>query len=230
MKRTLQQRKRINGERGKQNKMTAEYGQLEENQFCQRSNKKRWRAPGIYAAAKRITSSCPTCQKFSSIKLSSELGGQPWAYIPFQQLQIDYADTPSASGYKHLLVIVDQLSGWVEAFPTRKADTRVTKALLKEIIRRSGVSESIVSDRGAHFTANTISQLCRKTEENLEGKDSKNIYKHRFEVTGRIALSPMGCVQCPTTTHRQAPGEILFGRHLAIPGTYIPAKTSLLDG
>ncbi|XP_064356244.1 uncharacterized protein LOC135324271 [Dromaius novaehollandiae] len=30
---------------------------------------KVWAAPGIYAAAKRITNSCPTCQKFSNNKL-----------------------------------------------------------------------------------------------------------------------------------------------------------------
>ena len=57
-------------------------------------------------------------------------------------------------------MISDQLSGWVEAFPTRKADTGgVVKALLKEIIPRYGVPEAIDSDRGAHFTASIINQL-----------------------------------------------------------------------
>ncbi|KAK4807174.1 LOW QUALITY PROTEIN: hypothetical protein QYF61_024294 [Mycteria americana] len=79
-----------------------------------------------------------------------------------QRLQIDYADMPVVNGYKHLLVIVDQLSGWVEAFPTRKADTGgVIKALLKEIIPRYGVPESIESDRGSHFTADIINQIYR---------------------------------------------------------------------
>ena len=77
---------------------------------------------GIYVAAKRRSNSCPACQKFSSNKPSSELGGRPWACFPFQRLPIDYADMPSTDGCKRLLVIVDQLSGWVEAFPTRKAD------------------------------------------------------------------------------------------------------------
>ncbi|KAK4811228.1 hypothetical protein QYF61_022125 [Mycteria americana] len=270
MKRTLQQRKRNNGKSGKQNKTTAEYGQLEENQFCQRSGfmtklmeeqrqwltryKKIWTAPGIYAAAKRITSSCPTCQKFSSIKSSSELGGRPWACFPFQRLQIDYADMPSASGYKHFLVIVDQLSGWVEAFPTRKTDTGgVMKALLKEFIPRYGVPESIESDRGAHFTANTIGQLYKSLgiERNLHtpyhAQSSGQVERWNRTLKEKIAkISTNTGLKWPDTLHlalwdvqnalqrpiglSATPAEILFGRHLAIPGTYIPAKTSLLDG
>lgn len=77
---------------------------------------------------------------------------------------------PPANGYKHLLVIVDQLSGWVKAFLTQRADVRrLVKALLKEIIPRYGVPKSIESDRGSHFTANVTGQLYRSlgTERNL---------------------------------------------------------------
>ena len=160
MKKTAQWKRKNNGNSGKQNKVMMEYGQLEENQFYQKKYlitiarwfhdkahggaeaiakqvQKVWAAPGIYAAAKRIMNSCLTCQKTLSSKPSSELGGRPWAYFPFQRLQIDYAGMPSANGYKHLLVRVDQLSDWVEAFPTRKADAGgVVKALLREITPR----------------------------------------------------------------------------------------------
>ncbi|KAK4825034.1 hypothetical protein QYF61_023038 [Mycteria americana] len=92
------------------------------------------------------------------------------------------ADRPPASGYKHLLVIVDQLSGWVEAFPTRKADTGgVVKALLKEIIPRCGVPESTESDRGAHFTANTIDQLYKSL-----GMERNLHTPHRPQSSGQV--------------------------------------------
>ena len=63
---------------------------------------KEWSAPGIHGAAKRVVNSCPTCLKFPDTWPHKEPGGQPWAYFPFQRLQIDYADMPPANGYKHL--------------------------------------------------------------------------------------------------------------------------------
>jgi len=63
-------------------------------------------------------------------------------------------------GYAYLLVIVVQLSGWVEAFPTRKNDSKsIVKILLKELIPRYGGPEIIDSDRGAHFAAAILVQI-----------------------------------------------------------------------
>lgn len=47
-----------------------------------------------------------------------------------------------------MLVIVEQLLGWVEAFPTQKEDSgTIVKFLQKEIIPRYEVSEITDSDR-----------------------------------------------------------------------------------
>lgn len=78
------------------------------------------------------------------------------------------------SGFKHLLVTVDQLSGWVEAFPTRKADIEgVVKALLREMILRYGIPETIESNRGSHFSVGIL----------------KSIYKFRNTETTRCSVS-----------------------------------------
>ncbi|GAB0207301.1 hypothetical protein GRJ2_003195700 [Grus japonensis] len=97
-----------------------------------------WAAPGIYTAIKRVCEGCRLCKQYASLKIKAPAGKRPPATYPFQKLQIDYAEMPRAMGYAYLLVIVDQLLGWVEAFPTRKNDSKaVVKALLKEIIPRS---------------------------------------------------------------------------------------------
>lgn len=212
---------------------------------------KEWWAPGIYGAAKRFVSSCPVCLKFSDTRPHKEPGGQPWAYFPFERLQIDYADMPPANGYKHLLVIVDQLSGWVKAFLTQRADVRgLVKALLKEIIPRYGVPKSIESDRGSHFTANVTGQLYRSlgTERNLNtpyhpqcsgqvewmNRTLKDRIVKTCRCTGLKWPNALNLVlwDIRNTPRRQTgltPVEILFGRHLAVPGTYTPAKASLLE-
>ncbi|GAB0209570.1 hypothetical protein GRJ2_003422700 [Grus japonensis] len=96
-----------------------------------------WAAPGIYTAIKRVCEGCRLCKEYASLKIKAPAGKRPPATYPFQKLQIDYGEMPRAMGYAYLLLTVDQLSGWVEAFPTRKNDSKeVIKALLKEIIPR----------------------------------------------------------------------------------------------
>jgi len=69
------------------------------------------------------------------LQINPPQGKRPPATSPFQKLQIDYAEMPKTLGYAYLLVIVNQLSGWVEAFPTRKNDSKpVVQILLKELI------------------------------------------------------------------------------------------------
>lgn len=61
-----------------------------------------------------------------------------------------------------MLVVVDRFSRWIKAFPTRKCDaTTVLKCLMKDIIPRFGVPQSIDSDRGNHFVNNMVTGMCK---------------------------------------------------------------------
>ena len=51
-------------------------------------------------------------------------------------------------------MLVDTFSGWIEAFPVRtETAAEVVKALLKEIIPRSGLPGSLQSDNGPAFVS-----------------------------------------------------------------------------
>ncbi|XP_039348172.1 uncharacterized protein LOC120373593 [Mauremys reevesii] len=90
------------------------------------------------------------------------MGGRPWAAYPFQRWQVDFAEVPPCRGYKYLLVFVDQLTGWVECFPTRHCQAwAVTKALLHEILPRFHLPEVIESDRGSHFISQVVQQVAQ---------------------------------------------------------------------
>lgn len=67
--------------------------------------------------------------------------------------QIDFIQMPGTTGsFKYLLVFVDIFWGWVEAFPTQtEKASDILRFLLKEIIPRFGLANSIQSDNGSFF-------------------------------------------------------------------------------
>ena len=78
----------------------------------------------IYNVAKEIIKSCLTCQKINKHQLREKMqGGRDMAYRPFGRIQIDFTELPKVGRYKYLLVLVDHLTHYVEAFPTTRATT-----------------------------------------------------------------------------------------------------------
>ncbi|RMB91351.1 hypothetical protein DUI87_32142 [Hirundo rustica rustica] len=120
---------------------------------------------GGYELAKSITQGCIICQKVNQRALREiPLGGREIALRPFQSIRIDFTEMPPVQGYKHLPVITDHLTHWVEAFPTKKETAEVViKTLLEQIIPRYGLVNNIDSDKGPRFTA----RILQKTVETL---------------------------------------------------------------
>ncbi|NWU73445.1 TF26 protein, partial [Pterocles burchelli] len=81
---------------------------------------------------------------------------------PFEKTQVDFTKLPKVGKYQYLLVLVNHLTHFVEAFPVVRATAKTfIKILLKEIISRYGTIAVIDSDRGPHFT----SRIIRETTE-----------------------------------------------------------------
>jgi transposase InsO family protein len=61
-------------------------------------------------------------------------------------------------GNQYVLVFLDYLTKWVEAFPIKdqKAEM-VARVLVEEVICRQGAPERLLSDRGLNF----LSEVCR---------------------------------------------------------------------
>ncbi len=109
---------------------------------------------------------CPTCQKYkpSLSKLSGHLQSTP-VVEPGHMLGIDLMGPfpRSTKQNEHLLVIVDYCSKWVELFPLRAARApQIARILIEEIFTRWGTPAYLVSDRGAQFTSNLISLVCKQ--------------------------------------------------------------------
>lgn len=116
---------------------------------------------GLHDLAKQIVQGCLTCLKINKAAARKlPLGGRPVAVRPFSKIQIDFTEFPKSGRYKYVLVLVDHLTHYVEAFPTARATAQtVAKVLLEQIIPRYGVTEVIDSDQGPHFTSKIIKNL-----------------------------------------------------------------------
>ena len=113
---------------------------------------------GIYEIAKQATYGCLTCQKINKRTMrQAAAGGRKTAYRPFERIQVDFTELPKVGRYRYLPVMVDQLTHWVEAFPTTRATAQsVAIILLEQIIPRFGIIKVFDSDQGTHFTSKII--------------------------------------------------------------------------
>lgn len=108
--------------------------------------------------AKQVVHGCVTCLKVNRADLRQPLkGGRPAARRPFAHIQVDFTELPKVGRYKYLLVMVDHLTHYMEAFPTARATARVVvKTLLEQLIPHYGITETIDSDRGPHFASKVV--------------------------------------------------------------------------
>ena len=69
----------------------------------------------------------------------------------------------TSHGYNFILVVVDYVSKWVEAIPTRTSDSHVVVGFIKEyIFARFGTPRAIISDDGSHFCNRVFKALLKK--------------------------------------------------------------------
>ena len=71
---------------------------------------------------------------------------------PSEDWQVDFTNMPPTSNYRYLLVFIDTVTGWIEAFSTQTEKAHeVLRALLKDIVPRHGLPRSLQSENGPSF-------------------------------------------------------------------------------
>jgi transposase InsO family protein len=65
-------------------------------------------------------------------------------------------------GYTHLLVAIDKFSKWVEVCPITNLRAEQDVTFFTDIIYRSGVPNSIITDNGSQFTGKKFLEFCDK--------------------------------------------------------------------
>ncbi|CAI5769370.1 XP_028568777.1uncharacterized protein LOC114588027 [Podarcis lilfordi] len=205
-----------------------------------------WYAPGIATAATAASKNCITCHHFNPKREPKRKppGARPWAFVPFESLQLDFIDLPQCQGFKHALIIIDQFSSWVEGFPCRKATASVVaRALLQDIIPRYGIPRRLDSDRGTHFTAEVVQLVAKALQIKWDlhtpyhPQSSGQVERMNQEIKMQLGklcrLSGLKWVNAlplvlhnirsaPTGPLKLSPFELLFGRPPPVYNTLFP--------
>ena len=196
--------------------------------------------PSMAKTAASVRNSCTTCEERGpSPNPQKGLLMPAIAAYPFQRVCVDFVGPwPVAKGgYRYILTVLDTFSRWLEAFPTKTASAaEVTQILVKEIFTRFGLPERIHSDRGTHFTAESVQELANELKIVWElgpaySPKSNNVESHHRTLNGMITKlqsTPGGWLEVLPVClflHRTsvcrstglAPYSLLFGREPSTP-------------
>jgi transposase InsO family protein len=120
----------------------------------------------MYVDTQRWVAACEKCINHKRLKPKQHGLLVPiQSTYPFEIVSIDIIGPfkETSNGYKHILVMVDMFTSWVEAAPLRTLEAQETaQVIFKEIITRHGCPTQILTDRGTQFSANLFDAFCTK--------------------------------------------------------------------
>ena len=130
--------------------------------------KQKYISYGMTGDVRNYVKSCNVCNvnKKATIKAKGPLG-QFHAGAPMQKIHVDMLGPlqKSRQDNKYILVIVDQLTKWIEIVPLPNQSAHsVAKATLDNFISRMGCPIQIHTDQGTHFVGNLFQDLCKLLE------------------------------------------------------------------
>eukprot|EP00731_Ephydatia_muelleri_P034136 Em0048g12a len=118
--------------------------------------------PTVYKDVAEFCKRCETCQKSSKWKPKrAPLVPLPILDEPFRRIAMDIVGPlpRSRSGNRYVLVICDYATRFPEAVPMRSIDAENVAEELLKLFARVGIPVEILTDQGANFTSQLLSEL-----------------------------------------------------------------------
>jgi len=123
--------------------------------------------PTMFKDSHAFCKTCENCQKLGSTSKCHMMPLNPILVIEiFDCWGIDFMGPfPPSFGFLYILVVVDNVSKWIEAIPSRNNDHKTVIKFLKEnILSRFGIPRAMISDGGTHFCNKPFESLMKKYE------------------------------------------------------------------
>ncbi|KAH9120335.1 hypothetical protein AeMF1_007463 [Aphanomyces euteiches] len=103
---------------------------------------------------------CLNCMQVDGDVVPRPLGSALHTEKPNELIHFDWLSMPmSTSGLKHVLVIKNDMSGFVHLFPAESADTTSTATALMGWFTLYGCVETWVADGGSHFKNEVVEKI-----------------------------------------------------------------------
>ena len=141
--------------------------------YCQLLKRFYWH--GMKRDAQDYVASCESCSKRA--RPVGRGKGAPlqvtWSGYPFERIAMDLIPglPETTNGNRHILVVVDYFSKWVEAYPLKRMDAAtIASVFVSEFVSRFGAPESLHTDQGKNFDSKLFKDVCLLLG-NKENKD-----------------------------------------------------------
>ena len=123
--------------------------------------------PGMSADIELFVHSCLACERNkrgrkNKVPLEMFTSGSP-----MEKVHIDIVGPfpKSRQGNSFIVVLVDQFTKWVEAYPIAKQSAEtVARVMVMEFFTRMGMPYILYSDQGSNFESELFAQVCRLLE------------------------------------------------------------------
>jgi len=102
---------------------------------------------------------------------------------PFERVGVDILEMPpTEKENRYIVVFMDYLTKWVEAFPTAdQTSETIARLLVERVICQHGAPKELLSDRGPNLLSSLILDIC-----NLMGMKKTNTTAYHPQTDGLV--------------------------------------------
>ena len=216
--------------------------------------KHNWKNRTLHVEA--FIKKCPVCQKQATNRSNASI--PPFTLASYKTMERIAMDTivnlpADKEGYKHVIVIVDAFSRWVELYKVKDLSAETAVDALTDWVCRFGAPSGIVSDNGTQFVNEAVQGMMKSLEiehlliqaysheENgMVERANKEVKRHLRNIVFNFKKRNSWTEYLPlvrriinASTHSATgyrPSEVVYGKHISLNKNFYPDNNATATG